>query len=184
MKKLKRIALGLVVLNGVMFSSCEELMDFGVNVDTDYTYVDFVVEPTDNIGENVFSTSVIKSSLESMLEDSEVSKDDVSSVSIKEAIIEMKNDDPAITFDYFSRVEATIQVDGLPEIVVAFVDSIPTGSRNIKCDVTNEELLGYLEGNEYMLRARGVSVMPVTDTLYIEGKLKFSVTTDIAETLQ
>ncbi len=184
MKNVKLVSIGLVFLTGFMFSSCEDMMDFGVNVDTDYTYVDFVVEPSGNVGENVFSTSVIPSSLESMLADTELSRNDVSSVSIKEAIIELKNDDPAITLDYFSSVEATIQVDGLPEVVIAFADSIPQGARSVVCNVTNEELLGYVEGDEYIVRAAGVSVKPITDTLFIQGKLKFSVTTDVAETLQ
>lgn len=184
MKNIKIVATGLVILTGFMFSSCEELLDFGVNVETDYTYVDFVIEPAGNVGENVFSTSVIQSSLEDMLADTEVSRDEIRSVSIKEAVIELKNDDPAITLDYFSSIEATIQVDGLPEVVVAFADSIPRGARSIVCNVTNEELLGYLEEDAYILRAGGVSVKPITDTLLIQGKLKFSVTTDVAETLQ
>lgn len=184
MKKFYFLALGMVILSGVVFTSCEELLDFGVNVDTDYTYVDFVIEPTADTGERVFSSNVMQTNLDSLLEGTDVTRQEVSSIILKEAIIELQNEDPAITFDSFKNVEATIEAVGLPEIVVAYVDTVPEGIKSMPCKVTNKELIEYLEGNEYILRARGESISPIGDTLYIQGKLKFSVTTDIAETLQ
>lgn len=183
MKRMRIFSISLLFLSAILMSSCEEMMDFGVSVETDYTHVDFVVEPTDEVGEAVFSTNVMDNTLDSLLDGTDIRRENITSIVLKEVIIELQNDDPEVTFDCFSRVEATIESNGLSEIVIAYLDSVPPGATSLSCDIKNTELLPYFEGTEYILRARGKSVSPIEDTLYIHGKLKFSVVNNAASEL-
>ncbi|MFW6326986.1 MAG: hypothetical protein ACOC2F_01600 [Bacteroidota bacterium] len=180
----KRITLITGIVLAFAVTSCEGLLDLGLEIDTDTTTVEFTVLPTDVTGEQIFATSIVDSELDSTLAENDLTLDELTSVKLKEATIELLNEDETVNFDFFECLEATIEVDGLPETVIAVADSIPAGARKITCKVMPEELLPFLEHNQYTLRAKGVSTAPINDTLYIKGQLKFAIhapASDLAE---
>lgn len=177
---MKKLQIIFVVVGIFSLMSCEDFLnDLGVEVESNEVTVDFQVLPTDYIGDTTFASNLMESDFDAAIEEAGVSAEDVQSISLKEAVIEISNTDTTITFDYFEFVEATISVDGMEELVIASADSIPQGSRSIECSVSNSDLMDYVTAPEYTISARGKNSKAIDKELNIRGTLKFSIKTNM-----
>lgn len=159
---------------GIFTYGCEELLDL-ISFDTDYQTINFTINPEDEPGEKVFDTVIVKSELNKWLEDEGFSVDDVESVVLKEATFNIKNVDPSVNFDPISSVSAKISTDNDPEITIASKSTIPSGSHSVSLDVNDSELKGYLTQDEFVFTAMGVLKDPITETINVQAKIKFTV---------
>ncbi len=176
MKKLQVI---FAVVGIFSLMSCEDMLNLGVEVESDEVTVNFQVLPTDYIGDTTLATTAMQSDFDSALEEAGVTQEDVKSISLKEAVIEIVNEDTTLTFDFFESVSASIAVEGMDELVIATVDSIPQGARKLECNVSSSDLLDYVTVPEYTIIAKGKTVKEIEETLDIKGTLKFSIKTDM-----
>lgn len=159
--------------------SCEEMLDLGVEVESNEVTVDFQVLPTDYIGDTTLATNVVQSDFDSAIEEAGLAPEDVESIKLKEATIAITDEDTTLTFDYFESVEAAIQVEGMDELVIASVNSIPAGSRSLDCDVSNSDLMDYVTVSEYTIVAKGKTVKAIEKNINIRGTLTFSIKTSV-----
>ena len=176
---MKKLQIILAVIGIFSLMSCEEMLNLGIEVESNEVTVDFEVLPTDFIGDTTLATNVIQSDFNSAIEEAGLTLEDVESIKLKEAVVEITNEDTTITFDFSEKVEATIEVDGLDEIVIASVDSIPEGARTLTCNVGDSELMDYVTAQEYIIRAKGKTVKAIEENMNIRGSLTFSIKTNV-----
>jgi len=172
---LKKYVYLVTVLSGIMLMSCEDLLKDLITFDSDYTYINFTINPENETGEKVFDTVIVKSELEKWLDDAGFSIDDVESVKLKEASFEIQNVNQDINFNDIASASASISTVNDPEIIIASKDQVPSNVRNVSLDVNSTNLKDYLTENEYIFTASGFVSSPITDTIEVQAKIKFTI---------
>ena len=159
----------------ILFTSCEGLFeDFGINFDSDYVIVDFVIPPTSDTGYYSFPSEAVTTNIDSLMEAQGMTEDDILSIEIKDVIIEIKSGGE--NFNAFSYVEASARYDS-SEMIFAYQDTIPQDVSTLKCKYIKDDLSPYVMVPEFQLVASGLVISPIEDSLVITGKVKFNVQT-------
>ncbi|NBC82809.1 MAG: hypothetical protein GVY19_05450 [Bacteroidetes bacterium] len=184
MKKLSSTTLVLLLLVStiVLFTACEELgeqfgEEFGLSLDTDYYTFDLDVLPTP-AGEKIFTEDVFPSDIDSVMDAAGATRNQLQSAYVKEAYVQFKASDTVHNFNAFKSIVALVDYDGLTD-TLAWIDNIPENARKLRFEVTDQNVVEYLDQNEYSYLVKGVLKNAISDTLYIEGKIKYELNVGI-----
>lgn len=172
---LKKYSTIIAFISAVFFTGCEDLLKDLIKFDSDYTYINFTINPEEETGEKVFDTVIVKSELEKWLDDAGFSVDDVESIVLKEAVFEIQNVNQDINFNAVESVAASLYTANNPETTIASKDQVPANSRSVTLDVNNSNLKKYLIEDEYFFTAKGFLSTPVTTTIEVQAKIKFTI---------
>jgi hypothetical protein len=174
MKNLKKHLL-IFLLVVPVFSACEFFEDLGVDFDTGYFYVDFIINEDEETGEKTFVVEVLKSEIDSILDAHDLSRDNLKEVHPKELIIEINNDGPGYNFDPISSFSADISAEGLDQVLVAKINPVPDNVKSVSLNVEDKELKDYLLKEFYTITIKGVTSDPVESRMDVTAKLKFTM---------
>lgn len=165
---------GVLLIMGVVFNSCELLEELGVDITTDNYEDDFQVEPK-GAGTYLFYQDVVISELKSIVEDEGFSLDQINSVQLHECIFSVNGPDDA-NFNAFGSLEVVIFTDS-PETgeVVATIDNLGVGLTEVTLMPTESELIDYLSGDDYNILIKGVLDEDLTYLIDIHYIINFDV---------
>jgi hypothetical protein len=164
---------GYLFFTGMVFlclmSSCE-LLD--ITFTSGYEELNFTVNPSD-AGEYVFAESMMQTDLRQEIEDHGGSIDNLKGVTVNEATLTVltsgKNLDP------FTWIEVYISTPTLSEILIASVNSIPSGSTTLTLQIPDEELKIIAEEGEYTVRVVGELGQAIPEAIDFTLKIKYDV---------
>lgn len=178
MKTPKTIRIIIMALIIASFSGCEELMDqFGINFKSDYYAFNFTIDPEEaTIGDFKFKEKVYMSDLDSILDENDLDKDNLKSVELHELTLEIVNPNTDINFDMVEHFELYILSGSHPELLVAEVSSVPTGTRVLTFLILDKELKKYLDEDSYTIKLMGELNDIPAEIVEVEGKLRFKFT--------
>ena len=168
----------VAVFFAVSFFGCEEILDkIAIDFKSGYYDFDFTVNPDDiETGVYTFNEEAYKSDLDSLLDENDLDKDNLKSVELDELTLEIINNNIDITFDGIENFELYISATGMPEILIAKIESVPPGTRTLNFSIEGKELKEYLEKDMYTIRLKGsISEIP-SGVVQIDGKLRFAFT--------
>ncbi len=175
MKKLLFGALGLMILSGFM-QSCEDLLGDLLDFDTGYYSVNFTINEEDEIGAYVWAQEAIRSDIDSLLDKNGLSRDNIDEVTIKEVIFLINNEDTSYNFNPIKSAKASLSADKVIERIVAEVDDVPDGVREIVFDdLKDTDVKAYLLSSEFKLKTSGVIDEPITDAIDVKAKIRFKI---------
>ncbi|WP_299761096.1 hypothetical protein [uncultured Pontibacter sp.] len=81
-------------------------------------------------------------------------------------------------FDFLKRIELYISSEDQPEVRIAYLDEVPTGSSVLKLKSTNAKLDEYIKSNNYTIRTQAEISKPITEDITIKADMRFKVTAD------
>ncbi len=124
----------LLILGSFYLSSCEkggEIFNDPVNVfDTDYYEMEFVVEPQDRVGFQIFAEETFTDNTSELLSQIGLNEEQIEEVIIKEAEISFVESDSNFDFNILKYIELTVYTDDLGEMKVAWMNPVPAEQRN------------------------------------------------------
>lgn len=170
-----------VLIISFVLTSCEGMFDdYEMDFDSDYIEVEFVIPPVSDTGYFSFPSEMLTTNIDSLLEEEGLNKDAITSVTVKNLIIETS--DSATTFDSFSSFEASVRYES-DDILFAYQDTIPLGTTSLDCKYVDVDLSTYVLVPEFQLVLGCELIAPIERVMIIKGKVKFKVTAKIADAL-
>ena len=177
MKIILRVS--LLLLATIYMYSCEDIGDFTnktfAYVDTDYYDMDFNVEPTDKAGFHIFAEEFFKGDITYVMEEAGLSADQVESIQISEALLNLREVDTYENFDIIKFVELTVYTDNQGETKIAWSDPVPSDRISLTLDISDKDVLSYFEEEQFILSARGFLKERINAEMKLHAKVKFSV---------
>ncbi len=165
----------------ILTTGCEDLFDLKISFYSEYSPIEFKILPVSDTGYHLFAMDTGRMSIDNILAENEMTIDDIESITINEAEVEILNLDTNLTFNIFKFIEASISSEFLPETQMAYQDTIPENVKKVKCKYGNNDLSDYVLSSEYYLSASGINRVPIEDTIYISGRIKFKIQTTLKE---
>jgi hypothetical protein len=171
---MKKVLL-LSVISGLMlvsFSSCEDLLNqIGVTINSDYTYVDFNVNP-DKAGTFFETVDVEESNLDSIIEAEGQNIGELNSVKIKDAGIQVTDNG---NLDAFESFKITIEAAGKDPVTVAEVTTVPDGISEIALTKEAVDLSEYLKSDQYTIKVKTVLDQDLETQRSMRAKVRFEI---------
>jgi len=160
---------GLILLT---FSGCEELLDkIGVTINTDYTEIDFTVNP-DQAGTYTETAEIVDSDLDSLIEAEGQDLGELNSVKIKDATIQVMGEG---NLDPFESFLMTIEAPGKEKITIAEVTSVPTGLTEMPLTKEETDLSDFLKSDQYTIRVKTVLDQDLETHMNMRVRVRFEV---------
>lgn len=172
MKIYLRIAaiFGLIIFLTV---SCDDVINDLLTFDSQYYIIDFAVDPIDRTGYHIFTEETSKSSLDSLLEAKNISREKLKEVHVKETVVNITDTDASKTFDPLEKLSITIYTKTLGEKTIASIDPIPRGLRELTLVLEEDDLKDYLYEDEFILSTIGVLKERTYKIIPMQAKVKF-----------
>jgi hypothetical protein len=153
-------------------SACEKLLDkIGVTINSDYTYVDFTVNP-DQAGTYTEVVEVVDSDLDSLVEAEGQNIGELNSVKIKDAAILVMDGG---NLDPFGSFLLTLEAPGKDAVTVAEVTSVADGVSEISLVNEEVDLTDYLESDQYTIKVKTVLDQDLETTRSLRAKVRFEI---------
>jgi hypothetical protein len=170
---MKKIIYGAIVLValGVFAYSCDELLGDLINFDGDYYVMDFTIQPTSQTGLQVFNSETFDSELDTILSNHNLTRDQLTSVTLKEALLDITSEDK--DFDFVDYLEITLESPGLDSKTIAWEDTIPDNQSEVTLTLTEDDLQNYLSAEEFTLAAKGFINTAIAEAVPVQAKVKF-----------
>lgn len=171
MKKLKLLLLPVIA---VLFfaTECEDLLnEIGIVLSSDtYTYP-FTVEARD-AGSDTFISEETEANLDSLIEAKDHDPDAIEEITLKEATLSITNGE---NFNAFGSFELILAAEGLSEIVIATLSDIPDDSSVAEFELTDEDLVDYLQSDVFVVTIKGTLDEAITDPINITATIVYNI---------
>jgi hypothetical protein len=160
---------GMVLIS---VSACEKLLDkVGVTFNSDYTYVDFTVNP-DTAGTYSEIVQVVDSDLDSLIEAEGQNVGELNSVKIKDAGIQVMDNG---NLDPFESFLLTLEAPGKAAVTIAQVNSVSAGLTEIPLLNEEVDLTDYLESDQYTIKVKTVLDQDLETPRMLRAKVRFEI---------
>ena len=173
------LRISLFLLTAGCIHSCEDIGGLSnktfANIDTDYYDMDFNVDPTDKAGFQIFSEEFFKGDIVNVLEDVGLSGDQVESIHISEALVNLREVVAHEDFDILKFVELTVYTDNQGETRIAWSDPVPTDKISLSLDISDSDVLPYFEEDQFILTAQGFLKERINNEMKLHARVKFSI---------
>jgi hypothetical protein len=164
------IALAVIVL--LAFSGCEELLNkIGVTLNSDYTDIDFTVNP-DKAGTYMETIEIVDSDLDSLIEAEGQNMGELNSVKIKDATIQVMGEG---NLDPFKSFLFTIEAPGKEIIKIAEVTEVPTGLTEMPLTKEEVDLSDYLKSDQYTIKVKTVLDQDLETHMNMRARVRFEI---------
>lgn len=170
MKKSVILSVGLLLI-AVIIISCEDLLN--VTFEGKKVKINFLIYPEQQIGEKVLSQGVFQNELDSLLQENNLSRENLKSAKLESIVIKAKNGG---NFNPISWFKATFKAENLDELVVANIDEIVQDADSVNLNVIGDDLLQYLGYEEYSIKIVGANDEAITDTIEAQAIIKVTFT--------
>lgn len=185
---MRRILIPAIVAGLLVFilSGCEELLDkIGVTINSDYTEIDFTVNP-DVAGTYTETLEVVDSDLDSLIEAEGQNVGELNSVKIKDAAIQVLgigNLDEFGSFvltgdgnlDPFGSFLLTIEAPGKEVITIAEVTEVPSGITEMPLTKQETDLSDYLKSDQYTIKVKTVLDQDLETHMNMRARVRFEI---------
>jgi len=156
----------------IAVSACENLLDkVGVTINSDYTQVDFTVNP-DQAGTYSEVVRVVDSDLDSLIEAEGQNIGEINSVKIKDAFIQVMDGG---NLDPFESFLITLEAPGKSVVTVAEVTSVSAGLTEITLINEEVDLTDYLESDQYTIKVKTVLDQDLETPRLLRAKVRFEI---------
>jgi hypothetical protein len=161
----------IIVFLSLSSVSCEDL--FNLTFDGNEYTIEFTIKPLDETGYHIFKEEVVKSDLDSILKANDVSEERLNAAHINEAIAVITSLDTTVFFDPLESFKVTIYTENLGETVIAEMNPVPDGLREMTLSLKGDDLKDYMFEPEFMLTAMGVLSEQTAKLIPVTVKVKF-----------
>jgi hypothetical protein len=170
-KSLKLLAISGSILLSI--SGCSKLLDKMTEqtVTTEYTDVDFIVEPgaSGTYSENI---EVVTPNLDSILQYEGYDAGKVKSVKISDALVEATD---GVNFDPFGSFLVTIEASGQPVVKIAEAATVPTGVTEVALTKEGVNVIDYLKSYHLTIKAKSVLDQNLEVQRNLRAKVKYEI---------
>ncbi len=159
----------------MFFASCdkkEDILDFTFNPGPKTYMIEVPAIPV--AGDTTFSSFGADVNIDSILTANGAGGLELKSVKLKTLALTITNPSGA-TFDPIEEIEATFSANGLPDLTVASVSSIPAGATTVNMTVNNSELINYINSSSFEVTLSGETSSP-TPAMTIQVDVDYSMT--------
>jgi len=157
----------------IISGGCDDMFDqMGLTVYSDYQEFTYTLMPAYageyEIGKtfSAINTDSIASTLDSGF---------VRDIKLCDAAIEIISIDSTQNFDAFESLEAVISADAFPEVVVGIIPEVPDSATKLVFNLTDENILEYMGGYEYVLKIRGMLEGNLETSMDIAVRFRFKI---------
>ena len=162
-----------IAIVAVIFSGCEDLYNqLGMSVYSDYQEFEYTLLPAPS-GEYLIEETFDAVNTDSI--SASVDSGFVREVNLSDVTIEIINNDGTLNFDAFESFEAVISSDNMTETVAGMINQVPDNATLLTFDITDDNLLEYMGGEEYVLKIRGVLDKDLETSLDILVRFRFKI---------
>ena len=168
----KRIS--FLIITSMLFTvfACEDLLNkVGVTINSDYTTIDFTVNP-DQAGTYFETVQVVDSDLDSLIEAEGQNVGEVNSVKIKDASIQVMDGG---NLDPFESFLLTLEAPGKAVVTIAEVTSVSTGLTEIALINEEVDLTDYLKSDQYTIKVKTVLDQDLETPRNLRAKVRFEI---------
>jgi len=170
-KSLKLLAISGSILLSI--SGCSKLLDKMTEqtVTTEYTDVDFIVEPgaSGTYSENI---EVVTPNLDSILQYEGYDAGKVKSVKISDALVEATD---GVNFDPFGSFLVTIEASGQPVVKIAEAATVPTGVTEVALTKEGVNVIDYLKSFHYTIKVKTMLDQNLEVQRNLRAKVKYEI---------
>ncbi|WP_108209814.1 hypothetical protein [Pontibacter mucosus] len=173
---MRKMMLVAVLLFAVVATACEKIEDLlTFYIEEEET---FTIESGFPLGALVPATPfTITTNSEETFKNNKTRAELVKNVSLNR--LELTITEPKTqNFDFLKRIELYISSEKQPEVKIAYLDEVPTGTSVLKLKSTNAKLDEYIKGDNYTIRTQAEIAKPVTEDITIKADMRFKVTAD------
>ena len=169
-------------LLGVSLASCDkeaikEKLQFELKQGTAFTIPAF-----NYVSDTTITVSVgnIPTNSSKVFQEKGTSPDLIKSVSVKEVKLTAKN--PVTeTFDFVKNVKLYISADGLSEILLASIDSIPVNSSTVTLKTSGESMLEYIKKDNISLKVSAAAKDSLLQDTEFDTDMIFTIAADLLD---
>jgi hypothetical protein len=152
----------------MLFSGCRKLTEFNIK-----NSMEFVIPKTAVIGVPL-PTSNVPTSSNFEFQNNGTDAKHVQDVKLDALTLSIKS--PASqTFNFLNSIRVYISADGLQEIEIAYLESIPTSVQSIYLTTTGVKLDAYLKKDSYSLRIKAVTDEQLYEDVTMKADMVFHV---------
>lgn len=168
------------------FSGCDELLNkFGVTFNSDYSEIDFTVNP-DVAGTYSEVLEVIDSDLDSLIKAEGQNIGELNSVKIKDASIQVLGVGDVDEFgefvftgdgnlDPFESFVLSIEAPGKSKVTIAEVTVVPTGITEMPLTKEEKDLTEYLKSDHYTITVKTVLDQDLKMHMRMRAKVRYEI---------
>jgi hypothetical protein len=169
------LAISFILL--ISISGCSKLLDKVTEqtVTTEYTDVDFTVEPgvAGTYSENA---DIVTPNLDSILQYEGYDAGKVKSVKISDALVEATDGG---NFDPFESFLVTIEATGKAVVKIAEAVNIPTGVTEVALTKEGANVIDYLKSFHYTIKVKTVLDQNLEVQRHLQAKVKYEIKVSI-----
>ena len=169
--KTTKIFLILLAAAVIFAPACDELLGDLLKFDSEWYPLPFTIEPTDAIGDLVFTTGEFDANLDSILNANGVSNETLKSARVSDARVTILT--AGYNFDPVTSIELFIETPNLGSTRLAWLDSVPRGVTTVDLDLNTDDMQDYLLENMFKLTASGTLVSKVDHTVDLLAEIRF-----------
>jgi hypothetical protein len=163
-------AFAVIVL--LAFSGCEELLNkIGVTINSDYTDIDFTVNP-DKAGTYMETIEIVDSDLDSLIEAEGQDMGELNSVKIKDALMQVRGEG---NLDPFKSFLLTIEAPGKEVVKIAEVTEVPAGLTEMPLTKEEVDLSDYLKSDQYTIKVKTVLDQDLETHMNMRARVRFEI---------
>ncbi len=172
------IIYGGTVLISLFSASCDNfnIQDKVLSFESKDLLVDFSIEPVDIPGYHLFKEQTVRPDLDSLFEANNYSADQLKSITLVTAILEITGPSDTMSLNYLDMVKITIYTPELGEGTIAENLKIPADVKKIELDLIEGDMKDYLEAEEYILTVYGFLNTRSYDRRELEARIKYKYT--------
>ncbi|HEC42660.1 MAG TPA: hypothetical protein ENI20_07520 [Bacteroides sp.] len=175
--KTTKILIIIIALAGIFATACDELLGDLLKFNSEWFSVEFTIEPSDEVGDLVFSTEEFEANLDSVLDANGVDRENIASAKLSDAKISILTD--GCNFDPVESVELLIETPGLGSTRIAWLDSIPDGVTMIELELNMDDLQAYLLETQFKVTAAGTLSEKVDKTVELVADIRWIIRGDL-----
>ncbi len=169
--KTSKIFLMLLMAAGIFTSGCDELLSDLLKFNSEWYSMKFPINPSDTVGDLVFTTEEFDANIDSVLSANGVSQEKLKSARVSDARFTILTE--GYTFDPVTRVELFIETPTLGSTRLAWLDPVPRGVTMIELDLNMDDLQDYLLEDKFTLTAQGTLASKVDQTIDFLAEIRF-----------
>jgi len=182
MKAAKTHLQGILIL--VIFTCCiscekdNEIIKDPVNTfETEYYEMEFVVEPQDRVGFQIFAEETFSNNTAELLSKIGLDEEQIEHILVKEAEISFVETENTVDFGILKYVELTVYTDELGELKVAWLNPVPAEQSTLILELADENIFPYFQESDFILTSQGFLKTRLNKDLRLLVKVKFQVKT-------
>lgn len=174
MKKFFAAAMLLFVF--VATTSCDtidDLLTFYINEEAT-----IVVESNFPIGLVAFDPVTVPTNSEATFKNNKTRAELVKNVTLDKLTLTIADTAKSADFDFLKSIEIYIEADGLDEVRIAYLETVPLDAKTLNMNLTNAKLDEYIKKDSYTIRTSAVLRNTVVKDVNVNAAMRFKVTAD------